>query len=605
MLYSIIIPTYNNLEECLKPCLNSLIEHTDGIGDTVEVIVVANGCTDGTEEYVRTITEEPVWEERYPGISKGVKLLSYTDPLGYTKAINTGLGVATGKFVVLLNNDTVILDFAKRGEWLDMLHDPFDPFNGDRVGITGPSKLFSNEAQHHFMVFFCVMIPRRLFFEIGYLDETFNPGGSEDIDFCMRLEQAGYQQVRVPGDGDEWSYTTDFPIYHKGEATVHNPELVNDWEEGFARRTKIIKDRTNRAYYSNFADVTCEISTKGRYTTTLPLTIMSIAQQELKPKRVLIFQDDYNPSKDAPKDMGNKDNDMAAQDVYKHLLTMLTNAGIDWHVIYGEGQGQVLNHQKALEMAETEWVWRMDDDNYAEADVLRKLMDSTSDGIVAVAPSVADPMAHVNPSWSTKMVHINTHSNVQWIKGTGTVSAEHLYSTFIYRRSAGLEHGYDLNLSPVGHREESIFTYNLFRDGGKLLVNRDATTWHLRMDTGGIRSHSDRSLWSKDEAYFRLLCEQWGIKPMERLWINMDGGRGDHYMLRMALPEIKAAHLDKLITVASAFPECLEGEDGVDVTSVADGMSNVHDFGKLNVYQWCMANGWNESLVEAFKRIYI
>lgn len=605
MQYSIIIPTYNNLEECLKPCVMSILEHTDL--ENVEIIIVSNGCTDGTDEFVQSLREESVWSEKYPGISDAIKLLSYPDPLGYTKAINTGLGVAKGKYVVLLNNDTTILEFGGRNEWLDMLHEPFDPFNdGATVGITGPSKLFSNDAQNYFMVFFCVMIPRALFFEIGYLDETFNPGGGEDIDFCMRLEKAGYRQVRVPVDGNQWSYTTDFPIFHVGEKTVHNPDLVDGWEDKFQKRMRLIKERTDRSYYSNFADVTCEISTKGRYDTTLPLTIMSIAQQELKPKRVIIFQDDFNPHVDMPSSMKLDKNDMTKQEVYKHLLRMLDLAGIEWKVIFGKGKGQVANHQMALEMAETEWIWRMDDDNYAEPNVLRLLMEETGDNVAAVAGSVVDPSNQVNPNWSTKLKHVNTHSNVQWI-GPGyprVVSAEHLYSTFIYRKSTALEKGYDKNLSPVGHREETIFTYNMFRSGHALLVNRDAVTWHLRMGVGGIRSHTDTSMWEKDEAYFGLLCEAWGVKPVTRKWINMDGGRGDHYMLRMALPAIKEANPDVLLTIAAAHPECLDGEDEIDVFSVYEGYRSCPNFAELNVYRWCMERDWDKSLVDAFVEIY-
>jgi len=585
MIYSIIIPTYNNLEDCLKPCVESIIKYTEGIGEYVEIIVVANGCTDGTEEFVRALD------------NKGIKLLSYPDPLGYTRAINTGLVVATGKYVVLLNNDTQILDFGTN--WLDILHEPFD--SGHKVGITGPSKLFSKEANEYFMIFFCVMIPRKLFFEIGYLDETFNPGGMEDVDFCMRLERAGCKQVRVPDDGDDWSYATKFPIYHAGEKTMHNPDLMSDWKNKFQKRLKIIKDRTDRSYYSDYADVTCEISTKGRYTTTLPMAIMSVIQQELKPKKLLIFQDDFNAN-----DMNDQANNIGTMPVFRYLFAMLDSAGIQWTVVFGEGMGQVRNHQRALELSDTEWVWRMDDDNYAESNVLRLLMEETAEGVAAVAPSVVDPMNKQSGSWSTKLTHINTHSNLQWLgKGQpSVVNAEHLYSTFIYRRSAGLVHGYDQALSVVGHREETIFTYNMFRDGHALLINREAVVWHMRQDVGGIRSYNDPSLWLRDEMRFDALCAEWGVTPLKRLHVNLDGGRGDHYMFRMALPDIRKAHPNEIITVYAAYPECLDDEVDIEIKSVADGISSVHNFELLGLYRWCMERRWDKSVVEAYKQIY-
>lgn len=589
MKYSIIIPTYNHLEDCLQPCIESIYKNT--VLTDVELVVVSNGSTDGTNEYLYDLQKN----------IKNLRIITTDEPLGYPLAVNMGLQISKGEYIVLLNNDTVILDFCEKGEWLDMLNAPF--IQDESVGITGPSKLYCKESNSHFTIFFCAMLRRRMLDDIGILDLIFGKGSSEDIDLCLRAEQNGWKVCQIPVDNLEWSYTTEFPIYHKGEVTVHE---ITDWEEGvYEKNLKIIKDRTDRAYYSNFADVTCEISTKGRYDTTLPLAIMSIAQQELKPKKVIIFQDDFNPHMNMPS-MQLEKNDMTKQEVYQHLLRMLDRVGIEWTVIFGEGKGQVTNHQKALEMSDTKWIWRLDDDNFAEPNVLRLLMEETADGVAAVAGSVVDPSNPVGQNWSTKMVHINTHSNVQWI-GPGyprIVPAEHLYSTFIYRRDAALEKGYDKNLSPVGHREETIFTYNLFKAGHKLLVNREAVTWHLRMGVGGIRSHSDSSLWARDEAYFRLFCEQWGVKPMERKWINLDGGRGDHYMFRMALPHIKETNPDVLITVASAFPECLEGEEGIDVVSVQDGINGCQNFQELNIYRWCMERKWSKSLVEAYKELY-
>ena len=56
MKVSILIPTHKHLEDCLKPCLTSVIKNTDL--STVEVIVIANGCgNDGTKEYIESLGE--------------------------------------------------------------------------------------------------------------------------------------------------------------------------------------------------------------------------------------------------------------------------------------------------------------------------------------------------------------------------------------------------------------------------------------------------------------------------------------------------------------------------------------------------------------------
>lgn len=576
MKYSIIIPTYQNLEKCLRPCLESIKKNTSL--EDLEVVVVSNGCTDGTDEYVRSL-------------GAPFKLLSFPDPLGYTKAVNTGLGVATGEYVILMNNDCQILDYAPKNDWIEKLVDPFDD---QRVGITGIKRLpFHSE---NFLVFFLVMIPRRLFFEIGYLDETYNPGGGEDIDFCLRLKKAGYISKVVPDDLDDSRYETTYPLYHEGEATVHS--LVDGWEDKFATRMQLTKDRLDRGYYSNFADVTCEISTKGRYFTTLPLAITSVALQKLKPKKILIFQDDLHE-------------DLRKYSIYANIFALLERQGIEWEVVFGTNSGQVANHQKAIELAKTEWIWRLDDDNYAEPDVLERLMEETTDKVGAVAPSVIDPLMpldNMSLGWSTDIKNIDTHMNVQWLRPVAgeadVVSADHLYSTFIYRKAAAV-HGYNKNLSPVGHREETIFTYEMSRLGWMLLVNRGPVVWHLRENTGGIRTYDNHELWASDERVFRDKCKNWGVNILSRLWINLDCGRGDHYVFKMALADIKKANPDKLITCAAAFPEYLMDEKGIEIVSVADGKRFLGArFEDLNIYSFGERNNWNGSLKDAFKKLY-
>ena len=76
MKISIIIPTYNHLEDCLKPCLESIKIYTD-LTD-VEVIISANGCTDGTREYVDSL-------------GAPFKLVWSDVATGYTKATNDGI----------------------------------------------------------------------------------------------------------------------------------------------------------------------------------------------------------------------------------------------------------------------------------------------------------------------------------------------------------------------------------------------------------------------------------------------------------------------------------------------------------------------------------
>ena len=227
MLYSIIISTFKHLSDQLMPCLES-IKKTTILDDNIEIIIVANGCgSDGTREYVESL-------------GKPFKLLWFDEPQGYTHATNEGIKIAQGEYIVLLNNDTEILDYWPRHQWLECLRQPFqDP----KVGITGSSRHFSPEAKSYFLIFFCVMIPRRIFNECGILDETYNPGAGEDTSYCMELENRGYKIVQVPENSYEWKYNNGFPIYHKAEQTVHDKTLVPEWFEIYERNGNILKEK--------------------------------------------------------------------------------------------------------------------------------------------------------------------------------------------------------------------------------------------------------------------------------------------------------------------------------------------------------------------------
>lgn len=224
MTYSIIIPTYNHLDEDLRPCIESLVKMTTLLG--LEVVVVSNGSTDGTDEYVRNLGEP-------------FRLLSYPKPLGYTRAMNAGISVAEGEFVVPFNNDNVLLDVAPKDQWLAMLRAPFDD---PAVGLSGPVR--QHWAGRPMLPFFCVMVRRKLFWDLGMLDEAFSPGAGEDTDFCMRAHAAGHEIVQVPNASDgEYAYGIPFPIWHKGGRTVRQ---IPGWGSIIERNTRILDERYPR-----------------------------------------------------------------------------------------------------------------------------------------------------------------------------------------------------------------------------------------------------------------------------------------------------------------------------------------------------------------------
>lgn len=200
---SVIVVTHGGID-LTRACVESLIEKT-AYADW-ELIVVDNGSLDGTPEYLRSVAQ------RYPF----VKIVLNEANRGFAAANNQGIRIATGEFIVLLNNDTVVTH-----GWLGRLLRHLD----DRgVGMVGPvTNAAGNEARietdYHDLVemeafadrytrahlgrvfdipmlaMFCVAMPRSLVDEVGMLDERYEVGMFEDDDFARSVKALGYRVV--------------------------------------------------------------------------------------------------------------------------------------------------------------------------------------------------------------------------------------------------------------------------------------------------------------------------------------------------------------------------------------------------------------------------
>ena len=102
-LASIIVPCFNQLE-FTRHCLRALFRHTR---PPWELIVIDNGSRDGTGAYLAGVQDaSPV----------PVTVIANAVNRGFPAAVNQGLSVARGEYLVLLNNDAVVTD-----SWLDQL----------------------------------------------------------------------------------------------------------------------------------------------------------------------------------------------------------------------------------------------------------------------------------------------------------------------------------------------------------------------------------------------------------------------------------------------------------------------------------------------------
>ena len=244
MRFSVVIPTFNHCDDLLKPCIDSILRYTDL--DQIELIVSVNGSTDRTMQYLSEV--DRIFEEA--GFSQNFKVVHSFRPLGFSKATNAGIRQATAEKVILLNNDTILLEQPKN-QWLDMLDGPFsDP----DCGVSCIIKIHSEPAGRDFAVFFCVAVHRKVFNAIGLLNEEYGVGGGEDTEFCIEAEKAGFKVLEV--FEKVWggtSFTGNFPIYHKGEGTVHDPNCVPDWQKIFAANSYRLALKYNPKWIEDLA----------------------------------------------------------------------------------------------------------------------------------------------------------------------------------------------------------------------------------------------------------------------------------------------------------------------------------------------------------------
>jgi GT2 family glycosyltransferase len=224
--YSIIVPVLNQLKYT-QDCVNSIIAMSQDYD--YEIVIVANGCTDKTEEWVLNLE------------NKSIVLCSYKEPLGAGKAINTGIRLSRGEYLIVLNNDCVILGQP----WIGLLEEPF--IREPKMGVTGPLLYLSDITKMTFLVFFCVMIHRKVIDKIGLLDDvTFPIGAGEDTDFCARAQEAGFLIEQVPNNPlvQNSKYMVGvFPIYHAGEGTVGT---IPNWNEIFKNSGEALKKKYAR-----------------------------------------------------------------------------------------------------------------------------------------------------------------------------------------------------------------------------------------------------------------------------------------------------------------------------------------------------------------------
>jgi len=214
---SILIPTKDQVD-LLRACVDSILAMTKY--PDYEIIIVDNQSTQAeTRKYFESLTVH----------AGKVRVLTYARPFNFSAICNLAAREARGEYLLLLNNDTEVLQDA----WLDLMM-----YHAQRpeIGIVGAKLLFPGSkqiqhagvllglggiAEHPFLGLLgpndpgymaravvdqdlsavtaaCLLIRRTIYEDVGGMDEARFKVCYNDIDLCLKVGQAGYKVLLTP-----------------------------------------------------------------------------------------------------------------------------------------------------------------------------------------------------------------------------------------------------------------------------------------------------------------------------------------------------------------------------------------------------------------------
>ena len=246
-LVSVLIPNKDHGEDLTK-CLASLQKQSY---QNWEAIVIENNST--LEETEKTYRE---WEEK----EKRVRVIRYEGSFNYPAVNRAGAEAAKGEYLLLLNNDTEWIDPEGLRELLGYGMQP-------EVGITGAKLLYGDDTIQHAGIILgiggvaghafqglprdertymwrswctqelsavtgaCLLVRKSVFEETGGMDEAFGVAFN-DVDFCLRVREAGYRVV----------YNSEVLLYHY-ESKSRGAEDTLEKLRRFHREAVLFMDR--------------------------------------------------------------------------------------------------------------------------------------------------------------------------------------------------------------------------------------------------------------------------------------------------------------------------------------------------------------------------
>ncbi len=214
-LVSIIIPTRDKVE-VLSTCISSLLQNTDY--PNFEILIIDNNSEEAiTFDYFKKMQLE----------YKQIKVFSFKGEFNFSAMNNVGVKHSKGEVLVLLNNDTEVIN-------RDWLNEMVSQCMREEVGAVGAKLYYPNGQIQHAGVFLfeahpgihiylkrdkndpgyfnklhlvqnylavtaaCLAVRKEVYIKAGGLDEDNLKVAYNDVDFCLKLTVLGYKNVWTP-----------------------------------------------------------------------------------------------------------------------------------------------------------------------------------------------------------------------------------------------------------------------------------------------------------------------------------------------------------------------------------------------------------------------
>ena len=182
--YSFVINAYDYVDD-VRRCVEAILRYTGRA--SAEVIVVDNGSTDGTADYLEAAQAE----------HGNVRVIHCDHVVGDAAGKNIGIKQARGRYIVVMDASTEVVG--------DILTPIADQLSDASIGVFGPYGLTTDDMQHFHeevergdadaMQAYCMAFRRADLSSVGLMHESYRFYRNLDIDYCFQFKNAGYRIV--------------------------------------------------------------------------------------------------------------------------------------------------------------------------------------------------------------------------------------------------------------------------------------------------------------------------------------------------------------------------------------------------------------------------